>query len=435
MRSVSVIVPARNEAATIAATLDALAPLRARGTEVIVVDGGSADATAAIARPRADKVLSAPPGRAVQMNAGAADSRGEVLLFLHADTRLPADADAAIAEALAGGARWGRFDVAIEGRSRWLPLVAALMNLRSRISGIATGDQAMFVTRADFARAGGFPPIALMEDIALSRTLKRVAGPPACLRRRVATSGRRFDANGALATIATMWRLRFAYWRGADPARLAARYRAAGSPRPILQVFAKDPRPGRVKTRLAAAIGDDTAAAVYRELAERTLAMAAAARDAGVVDAVELWCDPDADRPAFARWGERYGATRRVQDRGDLGARMRHAIADARKRGMAAIVVGTDCPALDVGYVARACSALDSHDAVFGPAEDGGYVLVGLARDLDVFTGMPWSTPGLMSATRARLRELQATTAELPTLFDVDTAADLERYREGAGAG
>ena len=163
--SLSIIVPALNEATGIVATLSALAPLRACGAEVIVIDGGSEDATPALAQAGADRVVAGPRGRARQMNAGAALASAPVLLFLHADTRLPAGADRLIDAALASGASWGRFDVFITGRAPLLRLVAAMMNLRSRLTGIATGDQAIFVTRSAFVRVGGFPDQALMEDI------------------------------------------------------------------------------------------------------------------------------------------------------------------------------------------------------------------------------------------------------------------------------
>jgi rSAM/selenodomain-associated transferase 2 len=221
----SVVIPVLNEAANVASALEALAPLRKRGAEVIVVDGGSADDTVALAIPGADRVITSARGRALQMNAGAAIAGGHVLLFLHADTRLPADADRLILEGLAQSRRaWGRFDVAIEGDHPLLPLVAASMNARSRLTGIATGDQAMFVTRDAFARAGRFPEIALMEDITLARNLKRISRP-LCLRARVTTSGRRWEARGVLRTVFLMWRLRIAYFFGADPQELARRYR------------------------------------------------------------------------------------------------------------------------------------------------------------------------------------------------------------------
>ena len=221
---VSIVMPALNEAASIGVVLAALQALRERGHELIVVDGGSSDTTAALASPWADTVLNTARGRALQMNAGAAAAQHPVLLFLHADTRLPPQADTLIQQALAGGRLWGRFDVHIEGRPLVLRVVAALMNLRSRLSGIATGDQAIFVTRAAFENVGGFPLQPLMEDIELSRRLKRL-GRPACLRERVRTSGRRWEQRGVWRTIFLMWRLRWRYWRGESAARLAEAYR------------------------------------------------------------------------------------------------------------------------------------------------------------------------------------------------------------------
>lgn len=222
MTALSIIVPVLDEATGIDACLRALAPLRQRGVEVIVVDGGSADATVTLAGPLADRVLDASRGRASQMNAGAREARGAALLFLHADTRLPPEADRLVLAALSKAA-WGRFDVRIDGVSAGLRIVAAFMNARSRLTGIATGDQAIFVRRAVFEGLGGFPEMDLMEDVTLSQRLRAVSSP-ACLRERVSTSGRRWDRHGILRTAVLMWRLRFAYWRGADPSDLARRY-------------------------------------------------------------------------------------------------------------------------------------------------------------------------------------------------------------------
>ena len=221
---ISIIVPTLDEAAGIEAALRALGPLRARGHEVIVVDGGSADATVALAGSLADRVIESERGRAPQMNAGARIARGEVLLFLHADTRLPAGADQLIEDGLRrSGSAWGRFDARIDSPRLLLAATAWLMNRRSRLTGIATGDHAIFVRRGDFEAVGGFRPIALMEDIALTRALARRARP-LCLREPVVTSGRRWETRGVIRTILLMWWLRIRYLLGASPERLGRMY-------------------------------------------------------------------------------------------------------------------------------------------------------------------------------------------------------------------
>jgi rSAM/selenodomain-associated transferase 2 len=218
----SIIMPVLDEAAEIGEALTALAPFRARGVEVIVADGGSRDGTAALAQPLADHVIAVPRGRALQMNAGAVVAHGDVLLFLHADTRLPEDADRLVLDGLSESDRiWGRFDVRFDRGG--FGLIAFMMNWRSRLTGIATGDQALFITRAVFEGAGGFPAIALMEDVALSMQLKR-RGRPLALHARVTTSARRWRKHGVLRTILLMWKLRLAFSLGADPAKLARAY-------------------------------------------------------------------------------------------------------------------------------------------------------------------------------------------------------------------
>ena len=222
---ISVIVPVLDEAGTVARSLRPLQALRGRGIEVIVVDGGSRDGTRDAAGPLCDRILDAPRGRARQMNAGAGAAGGHVLLFLHADTRLPSGWSGMVRDALEGrGREWGRFDVRLDGAHPMLRVVERAMNLRSRLSGIATGDQAIFCTRGAFRAAGGFPDIALMEDVALSRAL-RARSRPACLRPAVVTSSRRWERHGIARTIVLMWRLRLAYTLGADPKRLARLYR------------------------------------------------------------------------------------------------------------------------------------------------------------------------------------------------------------------
>ena len=222
--SLSIIIPALNEAGNITALLDSLQPLQRRGAEIIVVDGGSDDDTAELARDRADQVLISERGRARQMNAGAAVARGEILCFLHADSRLPDNADGLMIDGLARSRHsWGRFDVRISGNHPLLCVIALMMNRRSLLTGIATGDQGLFITRSLFEAAGRFPEIALMEDIALSRQLKSY-GPPLCIAHKLTTSGRRWEQHGVWRTMLLMWRLRLAYWLGADPDQLALQY-------------------------------------------------------------------------------------------------------------------------------------------------------------------------------------------------------------------
>ena len=222
---ISVIVPAIDEAETIEAMLATLAPLRARGSEVIVVDGGSRDDTAERATAGATRVIHARPGRAAQMNAGAAVATGELLWFLHADTKVDEPVLAAMeAAAHDPGVSWGRVGVRLDSWRPLLRLTAVLMNIRSRLTGIATGDQGIFVRRVLFDRIGGFPEQPLMEDVEISARLK-VHAAPRCLPTGLTTSARRWERHGVIRTILLMWSLRLAYWRGADPAELAARYR------------------------------------------------------------------------------------------------------------------------------------------------------------------------------------------------------------------
>ena len=218
-----IVVPVLDEAETLASRLSALQRFRQRGARLVVVDGGSDDDTLAVARAHADLALLAPRGRAAQMNAGAAACPADVLLFLHADTALPENADALLRRATLGPFAWGRFDVRIDSDRPLFRVIEAAMNRRSRWTGIATGDQALFIRHDLFRSVGGFPEIALMEDIALSRLLK-CHGPPACLHERVITSARRWERHGTWRTILLMWRLRAAYFLGTDPTRLAQQY-------------------------------------------------------------------------------------------------------------------------------------------------------------------------------------------------------------------
>lgn len=222
-KTFSIIVPVLNEAAGLALLAAHLAPFSQAGAQVLLVDGGSHDCTPELAHNAGLQIIRSEQGRARQMNAGAAQATGDTLVFLHADTRLPEGALDFIRAGLVAPRDWGRFDVHISGRPLMLRVVASLMNWRSRLTGIATGDQAMFMSRTAFEAVGGFPMQPLMEDIEMSRRLG-ARSRPVCLRARVITSGRRWETRGVWSTIVLMWRLRWAYWRGVPPAALAQAY-------------------------------------------------------------------------------------------------------------------------------------------------------------------------------------------------------------------
>ena len=426
--SLAIVIPVLNEGAALATRLQALQPLRARGVQIVVADGGSTDGCVQAAAALADRVVSAPRGRAAQMNAGARATQAAALLFLHADTQLPPDADRLVMQALRAGGVWGRFDVRITGQHPLLPMVAAFMNARSRLTGIATGDQALFMRRSAFDAVGGFAPQPLMEDIGICQQLKRLS-PPACLAARVTTSGRRWDQHGFWRTVLLMWRLRLAYWRGASPQALARQYGYGVRAPAAVAVLAKAPAAGLAKTRLIPALGAAGAARAQRAFALQTLGTARAASTGPVT----LWCAPDAGHRFFRALGRRHGVACRPQPGGDLGARMRAAmdLHFASQPGMPLLIIGTDCPVLAPSHLQQAADALQQHDAVLIPAEDGGYVLIGLRRPLpQVFDAMPWSTPQVLAHTHARLCAACASWHDLPALWDVDEPQDWQRWQQ-----
>ena len=225
----SIVMPVLDEADGIGAALQALRPLRERGHEVVVSDGGSSDGTRELAARGADRVLAAPRGRARQMNAGAEAATGDVFVFLHADTKLPGEADRAVFEALGRKSGWGSFPVRLSGAHPSFRVIERMISLRSRLSGIATGDQAIFVARDLFRTVGGFADLALLEDVELCRRLRRIARPVRP-RAPVVTSSRRWEAGGIVRTTALMWWIRGAYALGVSPDRLVRHYRFGGGP-------------------------------------------------------------------------------------------------------------------------------------------------------------------------------------------------------------
>lgn len=425
-----IVVPVLNEGGELAPRLAALQPLRARGAELVVVDGGSTDESWLVACAYADRVLLAPRGRGAQLNRGASGCTADILLFLHADTCLPAAADTLVRSAVAAGAAWGWFATRIEGRHGVLRSTERLMNLRARLLGIATGDQALFVTRELFERAGGFPDQPLMEDIEMCKRLRRL-GPRRVIRQPVHTSGRRWLASGPWRTMLLMWTLRARYFLGADPHKLAAHYGYQARPAPAraaVAVLAKAPVAGLAKTRLIPALGATGAARLQRRLAAATVRMCSQA----ATGPITLWCTPDTGHPFFRALQAVTGVILREQPSGDLGARLRAAMqAHFRQQpNMPLLMIGTDCPTLAPGQLQDAARALQHADVVLIPAEDGGYVLIGMRRAVpEAFVGIAWSTAAVMQQTRERLEACGVTWRELPTLWDVDEPRDWDRLQ------
>lgn len=427
---ISIVIPVLNEESQIVSCLERLQPMRSLGHEVIVVDGGSEDATRALAAPLCDRLLRSRPGRAAQMNLGARFAGSDVVLFLHADSQLPEDAEQAIAEALADRKPgWGWFDVRLSGRAPVYRLIAAFMNLRARLTAVCTGDQALFVSAELFHLAGGFPGIPLMEDIAISKKLRQLARPRP-LAQKVSSSSRRWERDGVARTILQMWRLRLLYFFGVAPEKLAARYYprlfAAARfkfPSARIAVFAREPEIGEVKTRLAAQIGAESALRLYLAMLRRvveTVEQAALAE-------FHLWAASDPGHEEFTALCDVQDI--RLQQGEDLGSRMHNAaVVELAEDGVECVlIVGSDCPALTPDYLEQALDALSAGvEVVLGPARDGGYVLIGLRQvSWELFSGVDWSGPGVLEQTLERVREVGLSHQLLESSWDVDDAEDL----------
>ena len=422
----SIVIPTLNEADALRRLLPRLGPLPSARHEVIVSDGGSGDDTCDVARRLGAMVTMGRRGRGFQMNRGARLACGDVLLFLHADSRLPSGWERQLdRHFVAAGLRAAAFRLRFRPRHPSLRFAEWWSSFDSVVTRY--GDQGLVVSRKAFDLAGGYPDWPLMEDVEIGRRLRRFTAIPS-LPMRLGSSSRRFLARG-------VWRQRAANARtmlrflllGVSPWRLAEDYDAR-RPKPdrdALILFARFPSAGKVKTRLAASIGADMAAEFYRRMAEGVVANAKAAGDAlrtyvFVADA--------ADGEAVKRWlGE--GITVLEQEEGDLGARMADAFETVFSYGHARVLIaGTDVPSLTQGHFRRGLGALDACDVVLGPAVDGGYYLLGLKRPSPrLFSGMAWSQTDVLAQTLERARGCGWTVAQLDVLEDVDDAASLER--------
>jgi rSAM/selenodomain-associated transferase 2/rSAM/selenodomain-associated transferase 1 len=442
---VAIIMPILNEGLELEERLAQHKERYRLGYLIVVVDGGSSDASETIARQYADVYVRSARGRATQMNAGADALIAlkiaiTTLLFLHADTELPACATDEIRARTSAGYRWGRFDVQIIGGSKtvgssreltfinqpWsLNLISFMMNWRSRLSGIATGDQAIFVLQSEFEAIGGYAVQALMEDIALSRALS-LRGPPANLHAKVCTSGRRWETHGTVKTILNMWRLRLLYFFGTDANSLAAAYGYKIRATADIAIMAKAPIAGLAKTRLIPLLGANGAARAHRQMLLKTLATARWA-STGVLT---LWCASDINHRLFQLLHKRFGLPLALQQEGDLGIRMstisKTHFAQFAHRSL--IIVGTDCPYLEPRHLELVAQKLQTLDVVFIGANDGGYVLVGLRKHTpEIFESISWSTEKVMQQTLAQLQKSGRSFTVIESLADIDTPDDWQQ--------
>lgn len=393
---------------------------------VTVVDGGSGDGTVDAARRMGVRVVRAPRGRAVQMAVGAAASTAPWLFFVHADCRLPGAARHRVEEWLveATPRDAAHLAFALDGDGWFWRFIELGQALRERATGLVYGDQGLLLSRSLYAAVGGFPDLPIMEDVVMVDRVRR-RGRLHRLDAPLPASPRRYRAEGPWRTwlrhtgLITLFRL------GVPPHRLAPRSTTRpdrpGATAHALLVFAKAPRPGRVKTRLAAHLGPEAATELYRRMAR------------GIVDAVRpgpwrtrvLFTPSDA-RSEVTSWLGPEPPELTAQVDGDLGVRMEEAIRTAFGEADRVCVVGTDAPGVDRGRVADAFQRLDEHDLVVGPARDGGYYLLGLRRPAPaLFRDIPWSTPTVLERTLQRAAAAGLSVDLLPELVDVDTWDDL----------
>ena len=432
--ALGIVIPALDEAETLPGLLSDLSRLTLEHI-VMVVDGGSRDATVSVARARGAHVMRGRRGRARQMNAGARWVAGRWLLFLHADSRLGKPALQAIeAHVREDGPMAAHFGLSISHEHFFYRFIERGQRIRERRLGLVYGDQGLLIRRDLLFTLGPYPDEPLMEDVTLNRRLL-LAGRLLRLPAAVATSPRRYEEEGRIRGWLRNVRLITRFLAGAAPSALAARYpprrslgrdRDPGAPRPgdpqaTLLVFAKAPRPGTVKTRLARELGHEAAAAVYRRMGRLIVD-----RVAPAPAALTICYDPGGAEAEVREWLG--SAPRRYwhQGDGDLGARMSRMFRRGFERSSRVVVIGTDTPAVTSRTITRAIEALDSADVVLGPASDGGYYLMALGEPRpELFTGIRWSTESVLAETLSRCAELGLSVTHLEVESDIDTAEDL----------
>lgn len=394
-----------------------------RDMEIIVVDGGSSDGTADLARELRASVVSVPAGRGRQLRAGAEAARGEWLFFVHADSRLHGPARRALVDFLASadGRDFAHFGFELDGQSALHRFIELGQRLRERALGLVYGDQGLVVSRSLYRKAGGHPAWPLMEDVELVRRLE-LRGRRVSLSATLRTSPRRYDEEGGIGRWLRNVTLMVLFRMGIDPELLQRWYRPRRTRRRAVGVFAKAPTPGRVKTRLAADVGDARATEIYRTLGRSTvdalrrgpwrLVVFVAPHDPEAFDAMRAWLGDDVEL--------------RPQSDGDLGRKMARALEELLEEAHEALLVGTDMPDFDAEVVNGAFSSLEAHDLVVGPATDGGYYLIGMSEPRPgLFHDMAWSTVEVLPETLRRADARNLRVALLEPRTDVDTVHDL----------
>lgn len=432
MGPLSVVIPTLDEAERLPRLLEDLRALDDVIGEVIVVDGGSRDGTVSVARQRGATVVESDPGRGRQLRAGSRAARGPWLFFVHADCRLPPDSADRLRAFLrtASSDDFAHFRFELEGTGPFVHFIEFGQRLRERLYGLVYGDQGLVVSRALYEQVDGHPEWPLMEDVGVIDRLEE-AGRRVALAAALPTSARRYAREGGLrawlrnAVLIARFRL------GASPDLLARSYRPErAARRSTLVVFAKAPVPGRVKTRLAADLGDDEAVRIYRAIGSETVR---AVRAGAWRTSIWISTDEPADLLAVSEWLDVDRTDLRSQRGADLGARMYDAIRTELTRADQVVVIGTDIPGIGPETIEGALKALEESEIVIGPATDGGYYLIGMRRPHpELFRNISWSTDTVLERTLAAAGQSKLSVTLLEAKTDVDTLSDVPAsYRAG----
>jgi len=420
-KNISIIIPVLNEATSIVHFLKSLQQFRKRGHEIILVDGGSTDNTLELSKHYIDQSLSSVTGRAAQMNLGAQQAKNTILLFLHSDTFLPEFADSIIIKSITKKTPWGRFNVKLSGHQFIFRIIETMINFRSKYTNIATGDQAIFISKEIFNKINYFPDIALMEDIAISKKLKKHYACT-CLTETVTTSSRRWEQHGITRTLFLMWMLRFLYFIKIKPKILCQYY--YNKKNTCCLIFTKNPELGKTKTRLIPALGIKGAYDVHIKLLKHTLNLTNNTMEMNF----QLFHTSSNTNKVLKELVKKHNLEKKTQHGNNLGERMFNAFNLSLKTYSHCIIIGTDCPELTQHYLLQAKHHLrNGYDAVIGPAYDGGYVLIGLnVPDKLIFKNINWGENTVFKDTITAFEKLNLKYKKLTMLHDIDTKEDLQ---------